>query len=210
MQFTKRDNQLQRILCEKVRALTLRQIAHEFFSGDMANANRRLRTLVTSGVLVRRKLIVRCLPATTSPLQTWTPGQSAPNFFGLAHRVSKRWLSLPTRPTVVFMSASRFASAVGRRAKGKLTHPLQLSHDLCLSAVYLHFRRTQPQLARKWRGEDCATASCSRSGAKPDAWIVNDSNIPELAIEVGGVYSAKRLEKFHRHCLARSLPYEIW
>jgi hypothetical protein len=45
---------------------------------------------------------------------------------------------------------------------------------------------------------------------QPDAVLVDSSMKAAKAIEYGGLYNAKRLDRFHRWCQQRSLPYEIW
>ncbi|MDX1926250.1 MAG: hypothetical protein SFV81_07025 [Pirellulaceae bacterium] len=210
MQFTTRDKLMFDILTTKVRALSLNQIAIEFFGGDFANANRRLRQLVATKVIARQRLIARQLPQPTEPCFVWTPATPPPSFEVVARMVKRRWSRLPTRMTAVYFAEARFSSIVGNRAKGRLMHPLQISHDLGLASIYLHFLHKHPQRASQWLGEDSFESRNQRKKQTPDAVIIDGNFRPALAIEFGGIYTADRIERFHRHCSARSLPYEIW
>ena len=210
MPFTKRDYNILETLANKVRAMALPQIAAAFFAGDTANAGRRVRKLVAAKVLVKRRLIARRLPRINGPLFAWEPMLAAPSFESLARKVTTRWLRLPTHLTDVYLATSRFSSVVGQRTTGRLAHPLHISHELGVTEVYLQIIMTRPKLAQLWVGEDGFPVKSIKRKQTPDALIVASDGQPILAIEFGGIYSAQRFKKFHRSCLARRLPYEIW
>lgn len=208
MHLTSRDITIQATLVVKVRVLSAQQITTTFFAGNYSAANRRLRKLVAAGVLIRQRLIARSV-LISEPIFNWLPGEPAPHFESLARNINRRWVRQCTRPTTVFMAAERFASQVGRRTRGRLTHPLQISHDLGLAAVYLHLLATSPTLALRWLGEDNFMRS-SRRKPTPDALIMNEDAVPVQAIEFGGLYDAKRYQRFHSYCFNRELPYAIY
>ncbi len=208
MQLTNRDLKIQATLVVKVRAMSIHQIAGNFFGSNFAGANRRLRTLVACGILVRHRLIARTVSVSGSIFE-WQPGEPAPHFESLSRTINNRWERQATRLTTVFMAAERFSGQVGRRTQGKFTHPLQASHDLGLSAVYLHFLATNPSLALRWLGEDCLLRSRRRK-PMPDAVIMGADAIPVQAIEFGGLYDSKRYQRFHNYCFNRELPYAIY
>lgn len=91
--------------------------------------------------------------------------------------------------------------------KKSLSHPLQASHDLGLAGTYLAVRRERPDVARFWFGEDVAP---KQFGAVPDAIYIDQQGNTRIAFEFCGLYSAKRLRTFHRHCAQRRLGYELW
>ncbi len=106
---------------------------------------------------------------------------------------------------------------------GTLRRPLHASHELALADVYLHFRTDRPTDAKYWLAEHAYRQPHSQErlismegspfalvGQKPDALLVDENGVVVKAIELGGVYNAKRLERFHRWCQRRRLPYEIW
>ncbi|MEZ6081908.1 MAG: hypothetical protein R3C56_41405, partial [Pirellulaceae bacterium] len=82
--------------------------------------------------------------------------------------------------------------------KGQLPHPLQASHELGLADVYLHFLWCRAAEAKSWVGEDALLGSLKKCQV-PDAVILAADGGPKLAIELGGVYSAERLRKFHKY-----------
>lgn len=190
-----------------VRALTAGQIADGFFAGNLGRATRTLSILQAQQLLVKNRLPIREIAAAHQPLATWRVGEQAPPFNAIVVAIRNRWQLAPTRVTTVYLAGPAAQRVTGYRAAGKLKRPLQASHDLGLSGVYLAVRRDRPQLAICWRGEDIITNSV---GAVPDAICIDGSGNPQLAIEFCGLYSTSRLRSFHRHCAARRLSYELW
>ena len=204
-----RDGEILHLLTVKVHLMSFRQIADEFFGSDSANAARRLDTLTERGLLAEHRLNARTVPLVASPLASWQPGESVPNLPRLAYQLSKRWGLKQTRIHLIYLAGPKLVSLTGVKGKSRPKHPLQASHDLGLAATFLHMRRSRPSMADKWRGEN-ALALAPTEGQIPDALILNESGEAELAIEFGGLYSAKRLDRFHRYCQRRSLAYELW
>ena len=209
MKLSTIDDLIHATLMVKVRVMSLQQIASAFHGGDVSNANRRLRRLVSAGILAKHNLIARRAPVPTGPIQIWDPGCPTPNFESLSRSVKRRWQRTATRPTTVFVAARRFASSVGKRTLGRLSHPLQVSHDLGLSSVYLHLWDVQPVAALRWVGEDSFPQS-SRKKQSPDAFLMGINMVPERAIEYAGFYDAKRFKKFHSYCFNRGLSFDIY
>jgi len=190
--------------------MSFQQLAHAFFDGNEASANRRLGQLVDKGILTENRLLARVLPSPVQPLYVWEPGFPEPAFEHHSRLLKQRWSRLAPRRVTTFMAAERFSRLVGRRAVGRLKHPLQVSHDLGLASVFLFFLHYHPSVALRWVGEDFLAACTMRARGVPDAVIISNGTAPEMAVELGGVYSAKRLYKFHRYCFARELIYEVW
>ena len=205
----KRDLEILAVLTTKVRFLSLRQIAETHFANDIANSIRRLDYLEERGILVSYRLNTRTPPPIDSPLVVWTPGQDQPNFTRLAYQLTKRWLRQGTRIRMCYFAGTKFEAITGVRCQSKPVHPLQASHDLGLAGLYLHFRCVRPNEAICWLGEH-ARSPVELKNQQPDAVLLDSMKEPVKAIEYGGLYNAKRLERFHRWCQQRSLPYEIW
>ena len=72
-----RDREILDILTTKVIFMSRRQIADEFFQGDMANTVRRLETLEEKDLLASFRLNARTSPVIDSPLVEWAPGHSS-------------------------------------------------------------------------------------------------------------------------------------
>ena len=205
----KRDFAIIAILAEKVRFLSLRQIASTFFSNDIANTVRRLDVLEERGFLVSHRLNSRTPPPVEKPLVVWNPGQDQPRFTGVAYQLTKRWLRQGTRIRMCYFAGPKFEAVSGIHCKTKPSHPLQASHDLGLAELYLHFRSERPGDANRWSGEH-VRGPVELKNQQPDALLMDRSNEPAKAIEYGGLYNAKRLDRFHRWCQQRSIPYELW
>ncbi len=76
--------------------------------------------------------------------------------------------------------------------------------------MYLQFRRSRPQDAERWIGEDLL-APWRRGEKLPDAVLAAAPDArPELVLEFGGAYDARRIEMFHEDCASQMLPYELW
>lgn len=207
--LNRRDREIVQTLTLKIPVASLRQLADAFFHSDPANAARRLNELTKRGLLANFRLNSRLLPSSVKPIFTWQPGDFDPNFSHLATLVSRRWLKQPTTIRSVYLAGPKSSHVSGAKSKHRPQHILQLSHDLKLAESYFYFRSSRPNDAQRWFGESAITIR-PKAGQIPDAVICNAAGQPRMAIEVGGVYSAKRIEKLHRHCKSRSLTYEIW
>jgi len=190
-----------------VRAFTASQVADGFLAGNGRQASRLLATLVSQQLLVRTRVPIREIPACEKPLATWIAGADAPNFETLVVTIRDRWQSAPTKVTSIYLAGPAATSVLGYRATGRLKRPLQASHDLGLAGVYLAVRRDRPHLAKFWFGEDVAP---KQLGSVPDAIYIDGAGKTSIAFEFCGLYSAKRLRAFHRHCDQRRLRYELW
>ena len=204
-----RDQEILHILTKKVPFLSLRQIADAFFASDMANAVRRLETLEENGLLVSYRLNTRTSPEIGAPLAIWNPGQDQPKTTRIAFQLAKRWLRQGTRMRLCYFAGKKFEAVTGIPCRAKPIHLTQASHDLGLAAVYLYFRSERPADAANWIGEK-AYNCFEENSQRPDAVLMDASANPMKVIEYGGIYNAKRLDRFQRWCQRRSLPYEIW
>jgi len=206
---TRRDQEFLQALCLKVRLFGQRQIADGFFEGALANARRRLKQLAANGLLTRMTVQARAVPALESPLASWRPGDSEPEFGQVAYRCQSRWRQRPTRPCCVWIATEKAAQIYGGVRRGELKNPTQATHDLGVAAVWLRLRHVAPQWATAWRGEDLMAQT--RIGEKlPDAFIIDAQEQVAWVIEFGGGYDAERVRAFHEDCAQRGLPYHLW
>jgi len=199
------------MLVRKTRLATIHQVTIAWWGESESaarNARRRIRALCSAGWLDSRPLLARPLLTLSEPVCIWRPGDATPNFDRLAWRLQSRW-KLPARRVSV-LAASRHARRVfGGSGRRPFRNVCQFTHDLHVTAIYLHYGRSCPEAAAAWRGED--DLSLGRRGqAHPDALLVDDQGRAYRAIEFGGRYAADRLRHFHSDCCRRKLPYEVW
>lgn len=218
-----RDQELLRLLADKVPVLSLRQIADAFFAGDKGNAVRSLSRLLSRQLISSQQVSAKTPPAFRSPVVAWTPGQNPPSATRLSYQLGRRWAQQGIRTRQCYLIGPRYAALTGISNPNHLRRPLHASHELAMADLYLHFHAERPTDARNWLAEQVycqphwqerliSRDGCSFGmvGQKPDALLVDENGVVIKAIELGGVYNAKRLERFHRWCQRRRLPYEIW
>ncbi len=207
--LTHRDLEILLALAQRVRLLSLRQIAREWFEGEVANARRRLKALRAANLVQPLTVMARTLPVCQAPIVCWDPGAEEPAFGKVAYQLQLRWQRRPARRTTIYLATRRAAHLLGGKAKGELKNVTQATHDLGVAEVWLHYRRTQPAIAEAWRGED-SMAHTRRGQKLPDAFLVNEAGATFRVVEFGGAYDADRVSAFHDDCVAHALPYEIW
>lgn len=204
-----RDRDLLLALVQKVRLFSQKQIAEHWWTGEIANARRRMKVLSRVGLVQRITVPARTLPPIEAPLVTWQYDHAAPDFGQVAYQLQSRWKRRAVRPTTAYIATERAAQLYGGRTRGELKHPMQATHDLGVAAVWLCLHHQAPAWADAWRGED-QLAHTRRGEKLPDAFIVNGAGETVWVIEFGGAYDAARVEEFHLDCAAREIPYQIW
>jgi hypothetical protein len=218
VQLTDRDREILIALTHKVRLLSLEQIARTWWGASpsgIATARKRLTLLTGKAAVnsaytnVMRRLRLNAHPELklSGPIFTWSPGDPAPPFGALAYRLQTRWKEA-VRPTTVYIATEKAARYFGGFG-GKLRRPLQATHDLHVAQIYLHFLTTDPARAAAWVSEE-RFAPERRHEKLPDAVLHDAHGNITLVIEFGGAYDAKHVERVHRDCVTRSLPYELW
>lgn len=207
--LTNRDEALLKALVIMVRLFSLRQIASQWWNGELANTRRRLHQLVDVGLLLSAQVLARPILHLGGPVVDWKPGDTTPDCGQIAYAFQSRIRRIPVRTTGVFLASERAARLFGGRCRGELAHPAQATHDLGVAAVWLHLAVHSPHRARAWVGEDLLAHT--RSGQKcPDAFIVDDNRAVQSVIEFGGDYDRDRIQSFHDDCAVRELPYQLW
>lgn len=209
IEFTNRDRGILVALTFRVRMITPAQAARAWWPSSrtgIEQARRRLSALGAAGFVRRVALLSHPELDLRRPTVVWAPGQTAPAFASVAYRLQKRW-AMPIEPCSAFVATRRAANDFGGRAPG-LKRPLQATHDLHVTTVYVRCVLDRPELVEEWLSEDILAPS--RRGEKlPDAEIVRGDRTL-LVVEFGGAYDAARVERVHRDCVERRVPYELW
>jgi hypothetical protein len=212
MRFSPRDEAILHALSRKVRLLSLAQIARHWWSHVKAPedaARRRLRELELAGWIVCVQPQARRLPPIIAPVVGWSPKQQAPDFSDIAQRLQCRWQgeTVRVRAYVLGPTADRH---FGVSRRGRLKYDFQATHDLGVSEMYLNLLGQRPADAERWLGED-ELAPYRQHEKLPDAVLADSPQArPELVLEFGGAYDARRVQQFHEDCAEQLLPYEIW
>lgn len=211
--LTARDREILETLARCVRTLSLEQIARTWWpdTDDVATRLRRTRSRVRD--LVRARLVVQTNAlahpelSLSAPVITWAPGEPEPDIGPAAYRLRRRWSCAPA-PVALVTIANAAAPEFGGYAASALRTD-ELTHDLHLAAVFLHYRATAPECAAAWIGERVIRKICpGPPGPVPDAMIRSNSAV--RFVEFGGAYSAQRVRTIHDHCAARGAAYEVW
>lgn len=208
--LTARDTSVLEVLALRVRALSIRQVARTWFSDSStadSRASRRMQALAASGFIEVYSAWVRPELSLTEPIANWSPGTPAPPFTDLAMQFARRW-SEPAKRTQLVVASRR----TGARLAGVSSHRprrSEVSHDLTLAGIYLKYRQTDRSIAEAWTPDFRLRRLGFGDHARlPDALI--DLVGTQRVVELGGMYSARKLGDFHEFCEARGLPYEIW
>ena len=212
MRLTPRDRQVLDALCNRVRVLSLSQIASAWWIGVRdaeGGAARRLSKLAEVDLVRRWSVLARPLPAIDGPELSWRPGDAEPDYGAVAWALQSRWTEGPGA-VWVFVGTKRSAGLLGGRAVGKPKAPLQATHDLGVGEMYVRVMADRPDLLPRWIGEDVLKPH-RKNQKLPDAVIADGPTaVPELVLEFGGAYDKRRVAAFHRDCERRQVPYEVW
>lgn len=211
--LTERDLEIIETLTLRVRTLSGSQLARTWWDGSTAAdraALRRMRKLEVMGKVHVYSLLAHPEILLESPLVSWVPGNSEPEFGAIAYQCTTRW----TEPHVERMAviASRSSGREFGGWGGRFPRRSERTHDLHVAAVYLRKRAESPELVRHWRSEEVIRMRRSAKGKSdvaklPDAIITRPRR---TAIDFAGRYSADRLRSFHAFCADQGLRYELW
>jgi hypothetical protein len=194
----------------KVRVQTEQQIVATYWPVTPAgrkNGQRRLAYLAERGVLVRHVLHVKQVTA-VEPLYWWAPGEEEPDCSELSRESRRRW-QLPALPTAVLVASARLRNVLGISHRSHVHALSQLSHDLGVSALFHHLRRTNAQIAARYLSEDELPPGGFQE-AQPDAVLIDEGGAPALALEFAADYDRDRFRRLHATLSARQLTYQIW
>ena len=208
--LTPRDRALLDTLTQRVRVLSLAQVARTWFSGaaePLRNAERRLRGLAARGLVERFVMSARPELVLLQPLFCWAPREPGPEFDRLAYRLEARWTA-PAVPTRLIIASRAAGTWLGGFA-GRRPRRSEVSHDLTLAGLYLRRLAERPELRELWLSEARLRRLGYGDDARlPDAMVRGHDTC--TVVEVGGTYSARKLAAFHEFCADRDLRYELW
>lgn len=213
MTLTDREESLVRALSRQIRMVVLCQILRTFWTGSTSserNCRKRLALLSEHGLLNRVRVLAHPVLdlGAMGPVYRWQPGEPAPDPHRVSWQLQSRWTE-PLRPTTVYLATPRAASIFGGASDGKVRNQCQVTHDVHVSEIYLHLKRSAPTLAAAWVGEDILAPS--RKGQKlPDAILHDEAGNPRLVMECGGKYPPERVLAFHSDNERRGLAYELY
>ncbi|WDQ17010.1 MULTISPECIES: hypothetical protein [Rhodopirellula] len=193
------------VLTSKLRVASQQQLS----MADAGWNERMVRMLVSRRLLASARFTIAVIDAGDEPFVQWQPGQSAPDSGSIAY-LGRRRLSQSQRKSQTVVWATERAAALVGGIGGKLRQPWQVSHDLGVASIYFHLRRTAEHAASQWISEDIYRRDIARTTTEKiaDAFLMSESEKPQLAIELVGDYSAARLRDFHQFWSNRGVAYE--
>ncbi len=207
--MTNRQIEMLRVLSSDVRVFSDRQVAATWWSDcptGLHRCRKALKRLEQEGWLVVEKVLSRPVKLRAMPLYSWSPGDPSPDFVVHSRSLHERVLEQPRLVTICVATAkANNLLGVGRRSTVRLT---QLTHELLVSQVYLHYRSLGFKNAT-WVSEDRLPADW-RLRVRPDALLDDTNGNFARAIEYGGDYTVKRLEELHSAIASILLSYELW
>lgn len=206
IRLTSRDEDLLLGLTGRFRLITTQLVAN-LWNSSAVYVRRRLGKLEAAGLVFSTRVLAHPLLDLEAPLVRWRPGEPEPNLGRVSHRLKARWTE-SQKLTTVYLPTKRTAHLHGG-VGGRFDYPLQATHDLHVTALYVRLAAEDPERAAWWRGEEALRLGRKR-GKICDALIVDSRERPTLAIEFGGSYRVDRVRAFHRVMNNRRLPYEIW
>ena len=203
------EEQILRVLADSIRVLTLRQIAKTWWTDTRwgrTRASAAMNDLAREGWLHVQRLLSRTIQSFVDPLVDWQPKDRRPDFASVARRLHRRAM-VAAKPVKVVYAAKRAVTFFGngRAPAIKLT---QMTHDLNVSELYLHYRRngfarclwlSEDRLPRDWPLRE-----------RPDALLKNHRGQLLRAVEYGGDYPVSRLVELHTGLASINLGYHLW
>jgi hypothetical protein len=211
MDLTDRDRAILRDLTTRVRVATRDQLTRTYWpAGEAAktNARRRLDAFVERGLLGQVRVVSHPMLPLERPVVAWCPGVPGPDARAVSALLKSRWRDEP-REMLAYLAGRKAITLFGAKALGEVKNAYQVTHDLHVSEVYFLLRRTEPQLADGWVGEEILAPS-RKNQKLPDAILHDAEGRPRLVVEFGGKYPTARVRAFHVDCETRGLPYELW
>jgi hypothetical protein len=208
--LTTRDSEILDTLTQRVRVLTLDQVARTWWAAvaqPEAGAQRRLRELERAGWVHNFTVVAHPEIPLLHPVASWHPGAVSPDFSTIAYELRSRW-RLSVTPVNCVIASTKAGRHFGGHG-GRFPRQTEQTHDIHLAAVYLHIRSATPHLARHWESEaEIVEQRGNVSEKLPDAILALPTG--KRVIEFGGAYAKEKLQAFHQYCAQNELPYEVW
>ncbi len=203
-----REEEIIRTVANAVRVMSLRQVAREWWTDTRwgrSRAKRTLNELAVEDLLHVQRVLSRPIEQLESPIFEWNVGDEIPGFAQLSAQLHRRAMKSAAMVTIVFATRRAVTLFGGSRVPNiKLT---QITHDLHVSEVFLHYRRGGR--TRQWVSED-QLPSAWPIRERPDAVLCDDDGQIVRALEYGGDYPAERLANLHDGLSWAGLSYELW
>ena len=207
-----------------VRALTIPQAMRFLGIQDTANFRRFLSPLVAAELIEVMNVLAKPVPEMREPLFSVVQGsaleylavlQGPHETQSIINRVlylaRRRWAGLSAVDTSVIVATRKAGQIYGVCRAKLLPKPLQATHDLAVSEVFISKHNHQPVEVEHWYGEDAADL---RLGFKQVDAIIKPGTVEEIAGKVieciGADYSHDKLLTIARECDRRGLSYEFW
>ncbi len=170
-------------------------------------AQRLLSSEVKAGFLAKKRLLAHPTPIPTVPIFIWRPGEPGPDPHAIKYRIDQRWAQPLNRKTVYFATKKAQNSFGGRG--GISPSSLHASHDLFLTAVYLHFEKKRPDDAKSWTCETAYKDSLDKFEKVGDARLIGGDGEYGF-VEILGRYTLGHIQEIHPYCESKQMPYELW
>lgn len=207
--LTERDALLLTCLAQCVKVMSIEQaMAFWMTPADSSPAaRRRLARLVRAGWLDLTPFVAAVPLPAVFPIAVWAVGGAQPSWPEVLASARAR-ASATLRPIRLITASRQAALFVGGIAR--YSRPSEVTHDLRLTDVFLHFVRNRGPEACSWQGEALLGRKPGHGGTLvPDALIVRPGT--PVAVEVvGESYTARKLAAFHECCSQRKWGYELW
>ncbi len=206
--MNEREEEIVRTLAEKVRVLTLSQVARTWWTESRwgkSRAKSALSRLAERKLVRLRRALARPIDLDEEAIVEWSIGDVIPDLETVATYLHRRAMTDASMQSIVIAASKAVALfGTGKAASIKLT---QLTHDLHVSEVYLRYR--DGELVKRWLGEDRLTVDWPVR-VRPDAVLIDETGQPSHAVEYGGDYPVDRLIELHEQLASIPLNYEIW
>jgi hypothetical protein len=204
------DREIVFTLSQRIRVADICQLARTWWEDTPLGRNcayRRIGRLVQTGVLESFTLRAHPELPLKEPIWSWKPREARPPVGVVSYRARVRW-DKPLQSMTVYVASQRTARLYAG-CGGRLSHPLQVTHDLHVSAIYLRLLKHSPAEAAGWVSEN-VLAPLRRRQKLPDAEIHDGNGRVLKVIEFGGSYPPERVRLIHEDCERRQVPYELW
>lgn len=123
----------------------------------------------------------------------------------IVREARERWESSAAKTVPVYVATPAAAKHMGGVATGELRQPLQVSHDLRVTSVYLF---QNPAVRAAWKGEDLLRAE-GMVGLVPDALIDIDGQRWAFEI-IGESYTTERVRELQQYFVREGWGYQLY
>jgi hypothetical protein len=193
--LTPRDRLLLSTLAEKVRLLSVSQVADWLFGGSVQAARKRLRALARHRLIDWYRVLAAPLPTLEKPLAIWKPTDPFPDFRVLLREIRRERFAGPARMVTVVSIRG------GRRPRAAET-----SHDLLLAQLPLQVQHRLTDLIPSWG----LVREQSRPGERNfDALVVRRGGTVAHEV-VGSSYTAEKLRGLFEYAAERKWSVVLW